>query len=178
MPAPAADASHERSAAHLRSVVLDLRVVNKSMVQLQDVALELMFSNRGACTDSMPSLSVIECMDVSNEDGQQQLFEMGLIAATGNGFRTTSKHFQLCPNVPLNAKLVIGLDTPRQLDGRVRVSFPSPGTGTPLVVEHEFGVYLLHQFPCEVIDPAEMQQRYSKYQEPAVVVSSNDTEQC
>jgi hypothetical protein len=64
--------------------------------------------------------------------------------------RTVAKSVQLNPGT-LEWELVLEIKQMKQCNCVVELSFPSPGTGKMLKVEHAFGVYLIHRCKREWI---------------------------
>eukprot|EP00466_Bigelowiella_natans_P017040 jgi/Bigna1/91754/estExt_fgenesh1_pg.C_1170009 len=73
--------------------------------------------------------------------------------STQNAAITTSKkedgiigsNFTLKPGAALNWNLTVGIKQMRQCNGHINLIFPSIGTGRQLVVNHAFGLYLIHR---------------------------------
>ncbi|KAJ2767336.1 hypothetical protein IWQ56_003371 [Coemansia nantahalensis] len=66
-------------------------------------------------------------------------------------FAQTARALSLASGAAADARLALSVDALEQLSGRIAVEFPSPGTGQPLRVEHQFGLHLLQLAACSFV---------------------------
>ncbi|KAJ1663780.1 hypothetical protein EV178_004669 [Coemansia sp. RSA 1646] len=160
----------EESVGSLYSSVLRISVTNNSPIPLVNLKASLHFAQRNSNSDAAQSKQSVRiasspvCMPASSEQETSAnvkinpVIEFEPLETTtllpvdagaqdeggSSAVQQESKPTNIGTGATAESAVCISVDALKQLDGQITVIFISPGTGTPLSVNHRFGVHLMH----------------------------------